>query len=78
VHAARALQQRLDDDPGQSVRVAGGEGAEVVGPRRDRGGARVVRRGLGPKTWSGSRPAHMLCMPPTGSVTLMQSKVSPW
>ena len=34
--------------------------------------------GRGANTCCGSRPAHMLCMPPSGSQTLIGLKVSPW
>ncbi len=34
--------------------------------------------GTGAKTCSGTIPAYMLCIPPSGSQTLIGEKVSPW
>jgi hypothetical protein len=46
VHAARALEQRLDDDARELVRVLCGDGAEFRCPQGDLGLRRVVPRGL--------------------------------
>ncbi len=75
-HAAGALQQRLDDDPGELVRRA---------PRPARGtpSAHAVDvaaggRRPGGEDLLGQHLANIECIPPTGSHTLMQPNVSPW
>ena len=76
-HAAGSLQQRLDDHRGDLVGVL----LEQVGDRRRprrRSSSSSSRGGSGAKTCSGTMPAYMLCMPPSGSQTLIGEKVSPW
>ena len=76
VHAAGALEHRLDDDPGQLVGVRRGE-------RRATSSAQASTSPPGAGGWSaktccGSTSVNIECIPPTGSHTLMQPNVSPW
>ncbi len=76
VHPPGALQQRLDDDPGQLVGVLGREPARTTPPTRRHRAS--VAGGRSAKTCSGRTSLNIECIPPTGSHTLMQPKVSPW
>ena len=62
--------------PASSCGVLGGERLELLGPGGDVAlRARAAGRA---KTCCGSTLANIECIPPTGSHTLMQPKVSPW
>ena len=79
VHAAGALEHRLDDDRRQFPGVPGRELRHVRCPRLD--GLRGRRRragGRGAKTLPASSPGKAECMPSTGSQTPIAAKVSPW
>ena len=75
-HAAGALEQRLDDHGRDLVGVLLEQVRDLGGPARRSPRRRVG--GSGAKTCSGTMPAYMLCIPPSGSHTLIGEKVSPW
>ena len=71
VHAAGALQHRLDDDRGQLVRVRRRRGARNARRPRRRHVAVATAGGRSAKTCWGSTPGNTECMPSTGSHTLI-------